>query len=133
MGLEAFMALEALRAIGAFLQALGPFVEAFKILRSLDPIISFCAPGNGLIFWARRWGMGSAGRAWGLQGGRGDCKVGVRPIPGAQVFSRTPQYVGPQGELLGWPGGRDRRGAPRFSRRTKKFPPRGRYLPILPY
>ena len=57
-----------------------------KILRSLEPLISFCAPGNGLIFWAGRWGMGSAGWAWGLQGGRGDCKVGVRPIPGAQTI-----------------------------------------------
>ena len=29
-----------------------------------------------------------------------------------ELFSGTPQYVGPQGELLRWPGVRDRQGAP---------------------
>ena len=48
-------------------------------------------------------------------------------------FSGTPQHVGPQRELLGWSGARDRRWAPRFSRRTKKFPPRGRHSPIIPW
>ena len=38
-----------------------------------------------------------------------------------------------KGELPGWSGGRDRWGPPRFSGSTKKFPPRGRYLTILPY
>ena len=47
--------------------------------------------------------------------------------------SSTPQYVRLKRELLGWSGGRDRWGAPRFSARTKKFHPRGRYLTILPY
>ena len=50
-----------------------------------------------------------------------------------ELFSGTPQYVRLKRELLGWPGARDLRGAPRFSRLTKKFPPRGRYLPILQY
>ena len=78
------MALEVFKPVRALPQASGPFVEALKILRSLERLISFCAPGIGLRVWAGRWGMGSAGWAWGLQGGRGDCKVGVRPIPGAQ-------------------------------------------------
>ena len=43
---------------------------------------------------------------------------GPKSIP--KFFSGTPQYVGPQGELLGWPGARDRRGAARLSRRAKK-------------
>ena len=50
-----------------------------------------------------------------------------------ELFSGTPQYVRLKRELLGWSGARDRRGAPRFSRRTKKFPARGRYLPKVPY
>ena len=50
-----------------------------------------------------------------------------------ELFSGTPQYVRLKREFLRCPGARDLRGPPRFSRVTKKFPPRGRYLPILPY
>ena len=84
VSLEAFMALDVFKPVIALPQASGPFVEALKILRSVERSISFCASGNGVRVWAGRWGMGSAGWAWGLQGGRRDCKVGVRPIPGAQ-------------------------------------------------
>ena len=95
MSLEAFMALEVFKPVRALPQASGPFVEALKILRSLERLISFCAPGIGLRVWARRWGMGSAGWAWGLQGGRGDCKVGVRPFPGAQNQIRSVRKIMP--------------------------------------
>ena len=78
------MALEVLKPVRALPQASGPFVEALKILRSLERLISFCAPGNGLRIWARRWGMESAGWAWELQDERWNWKVGVRPFPGAQ-------------------------------------------------
>ena len=54
------------------------------------------------------------------------------PKNGPDLFSGTPQYVRLKRELPKWSGGRDRWGAPRFSRLTKKFPPRGKYLPILP-
>ena len=50
-----------------------------------------------------------------------------------ELFSGTPQYVRLKRELLGWPGARDLRGAPRNFTPRGIFRPRATYLPILPY
>ena len=83
MSLEAFMALEVFKPVRALPQASGAFVEALKILGSLERLISFCAPGIGLRVWAGRWGIGSAGWAWGLQGG---CEADSRGTKNYAIF-----------------------------------------------
>ena len=71
MSLEAFMALEVIKHVRALPQASGPFVEALKILRSLERLISFCA-----LEMASEFGLGVG--AWGVRDGRRGCRVGVR-------------------------------------------------------
>ena len=70
VSLEAFMALEVFKPVRALPQASGPFVEALKILRSLERLISFCASDM-----ASEFGPGVGG--WGVRDGRGGCRMGV--------------------------------------------------------